>query len=212
MITKRRTAIIFISLAVFAIIAASVASHDYLSFDTVIRNWVYSRRTDALSSIIIPITYSGNVQTVADLANVPVFTATNSLNYVGHHGMALTQKTCGACAQCYLNVTGGICPIVDCTKGLVNGQCGGAKNGKCEIDPKKDCAWEKIYQRLEKQGRTKEFLDQPVQLRDYSKVNVDAIKQYVAQARAKRYEGFYGGVHPVEHKEYTEHLALQKFL
>ena len=75
-------------------------------------------------------------------------------------------------------------------QGLVNGQCGGAKNGKCEIDPKKDCAWEKIYQRLEKQGRTKEFLDQPVQLRDYSKVNVDAIKQYVAEARAKRYEGF----------------------
>ena len=160
---------------------------------------------------VVVISCGLGVQTVADLANVPVFTATNSLNYVGHHGMALTQKTCGACAQCYLNVTGGICPIVDCSKGLVNGQCGGAKNGKCEIDPKKDCAWEKIYQRLEKQGRTKEFLDQPVQLRDYSKVNVDAIKQYVAQARAKRYEGFYGGVHPVEHKEYTEHLALQKF-
>lgn len=77
------------------------------------------------------------VQTVADLAAVPTFTATNSLNYVGHHGMALTKKTCGACAQCYLNATGGICPIVDCSKSLVNGQCGGAKNGKCEIDPKK---------------------------------------------------------------------------
>ena len=85
------------------------------------------------------------VQTVAEMESLPVFTATNSLNYVGHHGMALTQKTCGACAQCYLNVTGGICPIVDCSKGLINGQCGGAKNGKCEIDPKKDCAWEKIY-------------------------------------------------------------------
>ena len=71
------------------------------------------------------------VQTMADVADVPTFTATNSLNYTGHHGMALTQKTCGACAQCYLNVTGGICPIVDCSKGLVNGQCGGAKNGKC---------------------------------------------------------------------------------
>ena len=81
------------------------------------------------------------VQTVADMESVPVFTATNSLNYTGHHGMALTKKTCGACAQCYLNVTGGICPIVDCSKSLVNGQCGGAKNGKCEIDPKKDCAW-----------------------------------------------------------------------
>ncbi len=160
---------------------------------------------------VVVISCGLGVQTVADLEHVPVFTATNSLNYIGHHGMALTQKTCGACAQCYLNVTGGICPIVDCTKGLFNGQCGGAKNGKCEIDPKKDCAWEKIYQRLEKQGRTREFLSQEVQLRDYSKVNADAIKAYVAEARAKRYEGFYGGVHPVEHKEYTEHLALKKF-
>ena len=160
---------------------------------------------------VVVISCGLGVQTVADLESVPVFTATNSLNYTGHHGMALTKKTCGACAQCYLNVTGGICPIVDCSKSLVNGQCGGAKNGKCEIDPKKDCAWEKIYQRLEKQGRTKEFLDQPIQLRDYSVTNVDEIKAYVAEARAKRYEGFYGGVHPTENKEFTEHLALQKF-
>ena len=160
---------------------------------------------------VVVISCGLGVQTVADLESVPVFTATNSLNYTGHHGMALTKKTCGACAQCYLNVTGGICPIVDCSKSLVNGQCGGAKNGKCEIDPKKDCAWEKIYQRLEKQGRTKEFLDQPIQLRDYSVANVDEIKAYVAEARAKRYEGFYGGVHPTENKEFTEHLALQKF-
>ena len=160
---------------------------------------------------VVVISCGLGVQTVADMESVPVFTATNSLNYTGHHGMALTKKTCGACAQCYLNVTGGICPIVDCSKSLVNGQCGGAKNGKCEIDPKKDCAWEKIYQRLEKQGRTKEFLDQPIQLRDYSVTNVDEIKAYVAQARAKRYEGFYGGVHPTENKEFTEHLALQKF-
>ncbi|HBA50070.1 MAG TPA: 5,10-methylene tetrahydromethanopterin reductase, partial [Lachnospiraceae bacterium] len=45
---------------------------------------------------------------------MPVFAASNSLNYRGHHGMALTKKSCDACAQCYLNVTGGICPIVDC--------------------------------------------------------------------------------------------------
>lgn len=160
---------------------------------------------------VVVISCGLGVQTVADLLPVPVFTATNTLNYTGHHCMALTPKTCGACAQCYLNVTGGICPIVDCSKSLVNGQCGGAKNGKCEVDCKKDCAWENIYQRLEKQGRTKEFLSQSVQLRDYSKVNADAIKAYVAEVRAKRYEGFYGGVHPVENKEYTEHLALQKF-
>ena len=160
---------------------------------------------------VVVISCGLGVQTVAELEDLPVFTATNSLNYIGHHGMALTQKTCGACGQCYLSVTGGICPIVDCSKSLINGQCGGAKNGKCEIDPKKDCAWENIYQRLEKQGRTKEFLAQEVMLRDYSKVNVEAIKKYVAETRAKRFEGFYGGVHPTENKEYSEHLALQKF-
>ncbi len=112
------------------------------------------------------------IQTVADLAGKPVFAASNSLNYRGHHGMALTKKSCDACAQCYLNITGGVCPIVDCSKSLVNGQCGGAKDGKCEVDGNKDCAWEKIYRRLEKQGRLEEFLNQPVQVRDYSKVNV----------------------------------------
>ena len=151
------------------------------------------------------------IQTVADLAGMPVFAASNSLNYRGHHGMALTKKSCDACAQCYLNVTGGICPIVDCSKSLVNGQCGGAKDGKCEVDSSKDCAWEKIYQRLEKQGRLEEFLHQPVQIRDYSKVNVKVVREYVQSVRENRLAGYYGGVHPCERKEFTEHLPLVKF-
>ena len=151
------------------------------------------------------------IQTVAEMADIPVFAATNSINYTGHHGMALTSKACDACAQCYLNMTGGICPIVDCSKSLVNGQCGGAKNGKCEVDPNKDCAWENIQQRLVKQGRLNELLSQPVQLRDYSKVNFKVIQDYVKSIREKRFEGYYGGVHPCENKEYTEHLPLVKF-
>lgn len=151
------------------------------------------------------------IQTVADLAGKPVFAASNSLNYRGHHGMALTERSCDACAQCYLNITGGICPIVDCSKSLINGQCGGAKNGKCEVDSNKDCAWEKIYQRLEKQGRLEEFRNQPVQIRDYSKINFKVINDYVKAARENRLAGYYGGVHPSERKEFTEHLPLKKF-
>ena len=151
------------------------------------------------------------IQTVAEMADVPVYAACNSLNYTGHHGMALTKKACDACAQCYLNMTGGICPIVDCSKSLVNGQCGGAKNGKCEVSPDKDCAWEKIQQRLAKQGRIAELTAQPVQIRDYSKVNFKVINEYVKAIREKRFENYYGGVHPVEGKEPTEHLALVSF-
>jgi len=106
--------------------------------------------TDAENVIVI--SCGLGVQTVADLADIPAYSATNTLNYTGHHGMALTKKACDACAQCYLSMTGGICPIVDCSKSLVNGQCGGAKNGKCEVDPNNDCAWILIYNKLKEQG------------------------------------------------------------
>lgn len=151
------------------------------------------------------------IQTVADLVEKPVYAASDSISYRGRHGMALTATRCDACGQCYLNMTGGICPVVDCQKSLLNGQCGGAKNGKCEVDKTKDCAWQKIYQKLEKQGRVDELLNLPMQLRDYSKVNYKFINEYVKSVRENRFEGYYGGIHPSERKEFTEHLSLVKF-
>ena len=57
------------------------------------------------------------------------------------------------CGDCVLGSTGGICPITMCAKSLVNGPGGGQKNGKCEVDPNNDCAWIKIYNRLEAIGQ-----------------------------------------------------------
>ncbi|MEE0955764.1 MAG: electron transport complex subunit RsxC [Eubacterium sp.] len=153
------------------------------------------------------------IQTVAamEVGKYPVFAAANSIQVKGHHGMALTEKRCDACAQCYLNITGGICPIVDCSKSLVNGQCGGAKNGKCEVNPDKDCAWEKIQKRLEEIGRIDELAKQPVQIRDYNKASHKQITEYVKEIREKRLDGYYGGVHPSEKKELAEGIALKKF-
>ena len=116
---------------------------------------------------IVVISCGLGVQTIADMGEAPVYAACNTLNYTGHHGMALTKKACDACAQCYLNITGGICPIVDCSKSLINGQCGGAKNGKCEVDPDMDCGWERIIRRLTQIGRL-DVLKCPVQVRDYA--------------------------------------------
>jgi methylene-tetrahydrofolate reductase-like protein len=48
--------------------------------------------------------------------------------------------------------TGGICPVTRCPKGLVNGPCGGIKDGKCETDPDVDCVWILIYNRLKERG------------------------------------------------------------
>ena len=160
---------------------------------------------------VVVISCGLGIQTVAAIADLPTYSATNTINRGGQHGMALTKKACDACAQCYLGMTGGICPVVDCSKSLINGQCGGAKDGKCEVSPDKDCAWEKIQQRLAAQGRIDELKAQPVQLRDYSKVNFKVINDYVKAIREKRLEGWYGGVHPVEGKEPTEHKALVRF-
>ena len=107
------------------------------------------------------------VQTMADIDELPTFAACDSINYPGHHGMALTKKRCDACAQCYLTMTGGICPIVDCSKSLINGQCGGCKDGKCEVDPDMECGWERIYRRLAQIGRL-DVLKCPTQVRNYA--------------------------------------------
>ena len=57
------------------------------------------------------------------------------------------------CGECVLDITGGICPITLCPKGLLNGPCGGMNKGKCEVDNEKDCAWVLIYKELEKRKR-----------------------------------------------------------
>ena len=90
------------------------------------------------------------VQTVAEILPGEVYTVADSVNQGGYHGMALSQEKCYACAECVLTHTGGICPVVECSKSLLNGSCGGAKNGKCEISPEKDCGWEKIDKAMKK--------------------------------------------------------------
>jgi ferredoxin len=62
------------------------------------------------------------------------------------------QEFCSVCGDCMLEVTGGICPVTRCAKGLVNGPCGGVIDGKCETDPTRDCAWVLIFEKLKKTG------------------------------------------------------------
>jgi ferredoxin len=87
-------------------------------------------------------------------------------------GVTLEEGTwserCRACGNCILEGYGGICPMTICAKGLVNGPCGGSKNGKCEAGQDKDCAWVLIYNRLKKQGKL-ENLRAIAANKDYSK-------------------------------------------
>lgn len=75
-------------------------------------------------------------------------------------------ERCRACGNCVLADYGGICPITICPKSLVNGQCGGSSNGKCETSSERDCAWVLIYNRLSKQGKLENMRDN-IKLKDY---------------------------------------------
>jgi ferredoxin len=83
----------------------------------------------------------------------PVFPAVNT-TFIGiNRGVGWYEERCRSCSSCVLGITGGICPVTMCAKGLFNGPCGGTNKGSCEINKDQPCAWYLIYERLEKQGR-----------------------------------------------------------
>ena len=59
-----------------------------------------------------------------------------------------TEK-CAGCGNCRLGQFAGICPITRCAKRQFNGPCGGSQDGRCEINPELDCAWQLIYDRAQ---------------------------------------------------------------
>ncbi|MBI5573917.1 MAG: methylenetetrahydrofolate reductase C-terminal domain-containing protein [Elusimicrobia bacterium] len=118
---------------------------------------------------IIALTCGVGVQAVSSVIDKYVHPANNTIYLGGFQGTWPSQERCAECGECVLDLTGGICPITNCSKSLLNGSCGGAKNGKCEIDKELDCGWEKIYNRLKKLNKL-ENLQKFTKLRDYSKM------------------------------------------
>ena len=122
---------------------------------------------DAADTILV-LSCGVGVQTVAEkYAAKRVIAGCDTIALPGFQGVTPLEYDCKQCGECYLNLTGGICPITACSKSLINGQCGGAKDGKCEVDPNMECGWERIQRRLAQIGRL-DALKCPVQVRNYA--------------------------------------------
>ena len=85
--------------------------------------------------------------------NIPVLPAVDTTFIGVNQAVGWYEERCRSCSSCVLGLTGGICPVTMCAKGLYNGPCGGTNKGSCEIDPEQPCAWFLIYERLKEQGR-----------------------------------------------------------
>jgi len=99
----------------------------------------------------------------------PIYPATNAMGVSGGGPDKFIEK-CQGCGDCVVGKTAGICPLTECPKGLLNGPCGGTRqDGKCEVDPEKDCAWYLIYNRLKNIGEL-DKINNFVESHDWSKV------------------------------------------
>ena len=133
---------------------------------------LHKAEIDAADTVLV-FSCGVGVQTVSEyLETKRVCAACDTYALPGGQGVTPLEYDCRQCGECFLNLTGGICPLTACSKSLVNGQCGGAKDGKCEVDPNMECGWERIQRRLKMVGRL-DALKCPVQIRNYGN-EVDA--------------------------------------
>lgn len=85
---------------------------------------------------------------------VPVFPGLDTMFVGVDRDVGFYEERCRSCGTCVLGETGGICPVTRCSKGVLNGPCGGTReDGSCELADGIHCAWHDIHERLKGQGR-----------------------------------------------------------
>jgi ferredoxin len=103
----------------------------------------------AQSDAVLSLACGAGVQAmVKRFAKVHILPGVNT-TFIGiQESQGIFTEECSGCGNCELAKFGGICPVTRCAKKILNGPCGGSQNGKCEINPDTDCAWNLIIDRL----------------------------------------------------------------
>lgn len=117
---------------------------------------------------ILSLACGAGVQAVAErFPNKPVYPGLDT-EFIGVlQEQGVWAEKCVACGKCVLGTYGAVCPLTRCAKSQLSGPCGGAREGKCEVSPKLDCAWQIIYDRLKALDRL-DVLLAPKPLTDWS--------------------------------------------
>jgi len=142
---------------------------DFLCEKALVNSRLLGRKAQIKASdSMLVMTCGIGIQAVAASVPITCHPACNTMNLGGSRGQWPGSERCVECGECVLEYTGGICPRTACSKGLMNGQCGGSSNGKCEVDPLIECGWERIFKRMESLNEL-EKLEAFLAPRDYNK-------------------------------------------
>ncbi len=105
------------------------------------------------ADLIVLLACPQGLPAVEGATDVPVIMGTQVVVGGPTGGGAQKVSECHFCEQCIAELTGGLCPYSFCPKHLINGPCGGAQGGRCEVIPERPCVWELIHRRLKAAGR-----------------------------------------------------------
>lgn len=119
------------------------------------------------NEVILSMACGNGVQAVAGrFPDKPVLPALNT-QFIGvEKEPGVWTENCMACGDCILWRTGGICPVARCAKSLLNGACGGASEGHCEVSKDRPCAWQEIYHALKRLKMLHHLKEKP-QVKDW---------------------------------------------
>jgi ferredoxin len=130
---------------------------------------------------VLSLACGAGVQATAErFPNTPVYAGldTKFIGILQEQGI-WTEK-CAACGKCVLGSYGAVCPVTRCSKSLLNGPCGAARDGKCEVAPDLDCGWQLIYDRLKAIGQL-DRLQEIVAPQDWSKSHEAGCRKIVRE-------------------------------
>jgi hypothetical protein len=100
---------------------------DFLCEPLLVKHWLGLAEARGSFDAILVVSCGIGVQVVSKLSHQPAFPGCDTVTMGGRIGPAWGKESCKECGECILPYTGGICPLTSCSKGLLNGPCGGSK-------------------------------------------------------------------------------------
>ncbi len=104
---------------------------------------------------VVAMSCGSGAQALSELTDKPVIPSNNTLYLGVVRRIGDYSQRCIQCGDCTIHETEGVCVKTRCSKGLLNGPCGGVSDGKCEVDGSKECAWTEVIRRLRAKGELK---------------------------------------------------------
>ncbi len=120
---------------------------------------------------IMVLSCGSGTQSITDLFEDKLVLPVNDTLFIGNMSRFKEfEERCRACGECFLALTG-VCVVTLCPKSMLNGPCGGYKDGKCEVNQQRKCAWVIAYSILEKRGFLDRFYQEILGPKDWAKSN-----------------------------------------